>query len=148
MDFDSLKISKNENEKSNFSVTDYSNMSQKLETKISEEKVKVNKSEELKASADNQQKQKNGEVKEEGLKNYKGSYSIEELESAIKIANEKLKKETTRQFSYSIHDKTKQIMISIKDADGKVIKEIPSEESLDFFAKLQELSGILLDEKR
>lgn len=39
-------------------------------------------------------------------------------------------------------------MITIKNSDGKVIKEVPSQESLDFFAKLQELSGMLLDEKR
>jgi len=145
MDFDSLKISKNDNEKSAYVPTDYSNMSHKLETKIADERVKVNNSADLKASGDNQNKQKN--IVDDDTSGYKGTYTIEDIENAIKIANEKLKK-TTRQFSYSVHDQTKQIMIKIKDSDGKVIKEIPSEESLDFFAKLQELSGILLDEKR
>ena len=143
MDFDSLKISRNDTEKANYTATDYSNMSQKLETKIADEKLKVNNAAQLKANADAQKKQKNVTGDEENMSAYKGSYSIED----IKIANEKLK-ETTRQFSYSVHDKTNQIMIRIKDSDGKVIKEIPSEESLDFYAKLQELSGILLDEKR
>ena len=147
MDFDSLKISRNDTEKANYTATDYSNMSQKLETKIADEKLKVNNAAQLKANADAQKKQKNVTGDEENMSAYKGSYSIEDIESAIKIANEKLK-ETTRQFSYSLHDKTNQIMIRIKDSDGKVIKEIPSEESLDFDAKLQELSGILLDEKR
>lgn len=147
MDFDSLKISGNDIEKTNYAVTDYSNMSQKLETKIADEKVKVNNTSSAKAGDNNQKKTKNIVNDEETASNYKGSYSFEELESAIKIANEKLK-ETSRQFSYSIHDATKQIMIKITDSDGQVIKEIPSEESLDFYAKLQELSGILLDKKR
>lgn len=145
MDFDSLKISRNDIDNANYSATDYSNIAQKVETKISEEKVKVNKTAETKTDGGKQKS--NAAADAEESVNYKGSYSMEDLEAAIKIANEKLK-ETTRQFSYSVHDKTKQIMIKIKDMDGKVIKEIPSEESLDFYAKLQELSGILLDEKR
>lgn len=147
MDFDSLKISENENSKSNFQTANYSNTMKNIESKVSEERLKVNNAE-LKMNLDKQnQQKKSDDIKQDGENNYKGNYSKENIENAIKIANEKIKK-TSRQFSYSIHDKTKQVMLSIKDSDGKVIKEIPSEESLDFFAKLQELSGILLDEKR
>ncbi len=146
MDFDSLKISENENSKSSLSAVNYSNMAKNIETRTSEERLKVNNTE-LKMNLDKQyQQQKSDDIKQDGENTYKGNYSKENLENAIKIANEKIKK-TSRQFSYSIHDKTKQVIISVKDSDGKIIKEIPSEESLDFFAKLQELSGILLDEK-
>ena len=146
MDFDSLKISENENSKRSLSAVNYSNMAKNIETRTSEERLKVNNTE-LKMNLDKQyQQQKSDDIKQDGENTYKGNYSKENLENAIKIANEKIKK-TSRQFSYSIHDKTKQVIISVKDSDGKIIKEIPSEESLDFFAKLQELSGILLDEK-
>lgn len=145
MDFDSLKISENESSRSNFSPVNYSNAAKTAETKAADEKFKVN-SAELKMDREKNQQKKSNENDAEEV-SFKGSYNKENLENAIKIANEKIK-QTSRQFSYSIHEKTKQVMISIKDSEGKIIKEIPSEESLDFYAKLQELSGMLLDERR
>lgn len=146
MDFDSLNISKSNNVQNSFSA-DYGSVGKTADIKVSEEKVKTNAAELKTDVTDQKQQQKNGKVQEDGKGVYKGNYK-EDMENAVRLANEKLRKSTNKQFSYSIHEATKQVMITIKDSDGKVIKEVPSEESLDFFAKLQELSGILLDEKR
>ncbi|MDF2925425.1 MAG: flagellar protein FlaG protein [Paenibacillaceae bacterium] len=50
---------------------------------------------------------------------------------------------------FSVHDKTKQIMVKVLDKEsGEVIREIPPEKTMDFVAKLWELAGILVDERR
>ncbi len=50
---------------------------------------------------------------------------------------------------FSIHEKTKQIMVKVKDNDtGEVIREIPPEKSFDFLAKVWEMTGIIVDERR
>lgn len=50
---------------------------------------------------------------------------------------------------FGIHDDTNRLMIKIVDKDTKeVIKEFPPEETLDMIAKVWELAGILVDEKR
>lgn len=150
MDFDSLNILKNNNTQNNYS-SDYSNINSSnnnntIEKKVSDENIKLNTSD-FNIKLDNNKQLKNSDIKEQNDDNqYKGTYN-EAVDNAIKIANEKLK-ELNRQFSYSIHKETNRVMITIKNSDGKVIKEVPSQESLDFFAKLQELSGMLLDEKR
>lgn len=54
-----------------------------------------------------------------------------------------------RRFEYSIHEKTKDIMIKVIDIDTKqVIREIPPEKILDVVAKLCEMAGIMVDERR
>jgi flagellar protein FlaG len=48
-----------------------------------------------------------------------------------------------------VHQKTKQISITVKDKDtGEVIREIPPEKTLDMVARLWKMAGILIDEKR
>ncbi|WP_233531552.1 flagellar protein FlaG [Paenibacillus alkalitolerans] len=50
---------------------------------------------------------------------------------------------------FSIHETTKQIAVSVHDREtGEVIREIPPEKMLDFVAKLWEMAGILVDERR
>lgn len=50
---------------------------------------------------------------------------------------------------FGIHDGTNRVMIKIVDKDTKeVIKEFPPEETLDMIAKVWELAGIMVDEKR
>ncbi|AFC30336.1 flagellar protein FlaG protein [Paenibacillus mucilaginosus 3016] len=66
------------------------------------------------------------------------------LERAIKAAEGK---HTALQFS--VHEQTKQIMVKVLDKDsGELIREVPSEKRLDFLAKLWQMAGILVDEKR
>ena len=52
-------------------------------------------------------------------------------------------------FEYAIHEQTKQIMVKVIDRDTKeLIREIPPEKILDMVAKMWELSGIMIDERR
>ena len=71
-----------------------------------------------------------------------------EIDQQVKDANQQLKL-YGRRLEFSIHDKTKQIMVKvINTADDSVIREIPSEKALDMLAYVWQLTGILLDEKR
>lgn len=50
---------------------------------------------------------------------------------------------------FGIHEKTNRVTIKIVDKNTeKVIKEFPPEETLDMIAKVWEVAGILVDEKR
>lgn len=50
---------------------------------------------------------------------------------------------------YGIHEGTNRVTIKIVDKDTKkVIKELPPEKTLDMIAKVWEMAGILVDEKR
>lgn len=67
--------------------------------------------------------------------------AIERANAAISVANKK--------FEYSIHEKTKEIMIKVIDSNtNKVIREIPPEKILDMVAKMWEMAGLLVDERR
>lgn len=56
---------------------------------------------------------------------------------------------TRTQMEFSIHEKTKEIMVKVINSDTKeVIREIPQEKILDMVAKMWEMAGILIDERR
>lgn len=72
-------------------------------------------------------------------------------------SNEKIKKaveQLNRNMPHSeavfgIHEKTNRVTIKIVDKDSReVIKEFPPEETLDMIAKVWELAGIMVDERR
>lgn len=55
----------------------------------------------------------------------------------------------TCSFEYSIHEATKQIMVKVVDNQTKeVIREFPPEKILDMVAKMWEVAGIMVDERR
>lgn len=71
-----------------------------------------------------------------------------ELKHAVDIANNVLFKNNTH-LQFRIHDITKDVMVKIVDNEtGDVIKEIPPEKMLDLVAKIWEIAGIIVDEKR
>ena len=74
--------------------------------------------------------------------------SQEEIQNAITSANKRAHfGHTNAQFSY--HENTHSISVKIMDAEtNEVIKEIPSEETLEMISKMWELAGIMVDEKR
>lgn len=73
--------------------------------------------------------------------------NIKELEKAVDKANKVFNESTHLKFE--IHDKTKDIMIRIvNDETGEVVKEIPPKKILDMVAKMCEIAGIIVDEKR
>ena len=66
---------------------------------------------------------------------------IERANKAINGAN--------KSFVYAIHEATNQIMVKVIDKDtNEVIREIPSEKILDMVAKMWELNGLFVDERR
>lgn len=78
----------------------------------------------------------------------KSEKSAEDLKKAVEIANKALFKNNTH-LKFEIHNKTKEVMVKIvNDVSGEVVKEIPPEKMLDMVAKLWEIAGILIDERR
>jgi flagellar protein FlaG len=69
---------------------------------------------------------------------------VKTIERAIKAMQGK-----STSLEFTVHEKTRLVSVKVKDSDtGEVIREIPPEKSLDFVAKLWEMAGILVDERR
>ncbi|HOQ37708.1 MAG TPA: flagellar protein FlaG [Acetivibrio sp.] len=67
---------------------------------------------------------------------------------AIEKANKAVRGAET-QFEFSIHEKTKEIMVKVIDINtNEVIREIPPEKILDMVATMLEMAGIIVDERR
>ena len=72
----------------------------------------------------------------------------EQLKKAIAEMNRKISN-SNEEAVFGIHEKTNIITIKIVDKDTKEIrKEFPPEKTLDMIAKVWEIAGILVDEKR
>jgi uncharacterized FlaG/YvyC family protein len=64
--------------------------------------------------------------------------TVEAIENYI-VANE-------RSLNFTVHEATGRIFVKvISEEDGKVIREIPSEEILDHAARMEEIAGLLFD---
>ena len=69
-----------------------------------------------------------------------------QLKKAVEDIN---KKAVNSEAIFGIHEATNRVTIKIIDKDTKkVIKEVTPEKSLDMFAKVWELAGLMVDEKR
>lgn len=115
----------------------------------------------------------NDNLKVEAADNYTGSNSgeqsgasafqqgqakLEATEEQIQADNEKIRKaisemtkkvQTNTEAVFGIHDKTNRVTIKMVDKETKkVIKEFPPDETLDMIAKVWEIAGIMVDEKR
>ena len=74
--------------------------------------------------------------------------SVSDIKKAVGEINNKIK-QTHTSCQYSYHEDTNRISIKvIDDETSEVIREIPPEKTLDMIAKMLELEGILVDEKR
>lgn len=72
----------------------------------------------------------------------------DQLKKAIAEMNKKINN-SNEEAVFGVHEGTNRIMIKIMDKDTKeVIKEFPPEKTLDMIAKIWEMAGILVDEKR
>ena len=72
--------------------------------------------------------------------------SNEQIKKAVEAFNKKF---GSSEAIFGIHEATNRITIKIVDKDTKeVIKELPPEKTLDMIAKVWEMAGILVDEKR
>lgn len=74
-------------------------------------------------------------------------YNSKELGKAIDNLNKLLESNHTH-LKFRMHDKLKEYYVEIiNDVTDEVIKEIPSKKLLDVAAKIQEMVGLLVDEK-
>ena len=94
-----------------------------------------------------------------GAQSFKQSQDrIEATEEQIQEDNEKVRKaisEMTKNVRsnaeavFGIHEKTNRVTIKMVDKETKkVIKEFPPDETLDMIARIWEVAGIMVDEKR
>lgn len=92
----------------------------------------------------NEQSQQNQQS--EGIqKNEK--VDLESFQGLLKNVNEEMKPYDT-QLEFSVHEKTKQVMIKVVNtATNETVREIPSEKLMDIMANLLEVAGILVDVK-
>ena len=96
-----------------------------------------------------------GETPEKNAYNSDGENGYSEENT--KQQNEKIKKAVEQmnknmsnsEAVFGIHEATNRVTIKIVDKDTKkVIKELPPEKTLDMIAKVWEMAGILVDERR
>ena len=110
---------------------------------------------------ESQESSKDRDENPQDQKSQAGSNNMENIQEALgnsKTANDEIKKAVDeinkKMLSHSeaifgIHDKTNRVTIKIVDKDTKeVIKELPPEKTLDMLARVWEMAGILVDEKR
>lgn len=85
-----------------------------------------------------------------GEENNKNNIKLSEksIKEAIEKANKKLVL-ADRKFELSINDETNDVIVKVinKETD-EVMREIPSEKILDMVAKMMELAGLFVDERR
>lgn len=69
-----------------------------------------------------------------------------QLKNAVSDLNKQM---TNSEAVFGIHEKTNRITIKIVDKTTKeVLKEYPPEQTLDIIAKVWEIAGLMVDEKR
>ncbi len=75
-----------------------------------------------------------------------GQASSEQIRQAV----DKINKNTSNQEAiFGIHDATNRVTIKIVDKETKeVIREYPPEKTLDMIAKVWEMAGLMVDERR
>lgn len=70
----------------------------------------------------------------------------EQIKKAVEELNKKMQ---NSEAVFGIHEATNHVTIKIVDKETKeTIKELPAEKTLDMIAKVWEMAGILVDEKR
>lgn len=71
---------------------------------------------------------------------------FEQIRKAVEQLNKKI---GNSEAIFGIHEATNRVTIKLVDKDTKeVIKELPPEKTLDMIARVWDMAGILLDEKR
>ena len=79
---------------------------------------------------------------------YKPTIQEKLIMESIETANRKILG-PEKEFEFAIHKETKQIMVKVLDKNTQeVLREIPPEKVLDAVARMCEIAGIFMDEKR
>lgn len=93
-----------------------------------------------------QDSQQKGSTTEQGKEQTQSQPSNEQIRKAVEQMNKNM---FNSEAVFGIHEATNRVTIKIVDKDTKeVIKELPPEKTLDMIAKVWEMAGILVDERR
>ena len=85
----------------------------------------------------------------EGESGYSEENARQQNEKIKKAVEQMNKNMSNSEAVFGIHEATNRVTIKIVDKDTKkVIKELPPEKTLDMIAKVWEMAGILVDERR
>lgn len=95
-------------------------------------------------------KQTSGDGAGSGNGSAQNQMTPEQQAAQIKKAVEDInKKANNSEAIFGIHEKTNRVTIKLIDKETKeVIKELPPEKTLDMIAKVWEMAGLLVDERR
>ena len=90
----------------------------------------------------------NGSFQQQQQQTVSTQAASEQLKKAIAEMNKKINN-SHEEAVFGIHEETNRVMIKILDKETKeVVKEFPPEKTLDMIAKIWEMAGLLVDEKR
>ena len=70
--------------------------------------------------------------------------SRDEVEAAVEDINDFFQT-MQRSMQFSLDEESERMVVQIKDNDGNVIKQIPSEQALELARRLDEVKGLLLE---
>ncbi len=88
----------------------------------------------------------NVEDKDSNLNRENQQPSSEQLHKAVEDFNKKI---SNSEAIFGIHEGTNRVTIKIIDKESReVIKELPPEKTLDMIARVWEMAGLLVDERR
>ena len=116
-------------------------VSPRMDAEVVQEPVALNTQPVVNAEAASQQK-----GYEENSQEKQAANSNAQIKKAVEDIN---KKAYNSEAIFGIHEETNRITIKIVDRSTKeVIKELPPEKTLDMIARVWEIAGLLVDEKR
>ena len=102
----------------------------------------------IQAQDNSSESEGNGSFQQQQQQAVNTQATTEQLKKAIAEMNKKINN-TNQEAVFGIHEQTNRVMIKILDKETKeIIKEFPPEKTLDMIAKIWEMAGLLVDEKR
>lgn len=118
-------------------------VSVKIEETVSESSIKTENISETKERVT----EVTGNVEKAAGESVKKQLDNETLKKKISEINSKLNNNT--ECHYGIHEETQRVTLKIVDKDTQeVVREVPAEKTLEMIAKVWELTGLLVDERR
>jgi len=92
--------------------------------------------------------QKTSELQSETVSGTEKQDLLPKLEKAVEALNKWLQTETTH-LRFQLHEQLNEYYVEVvNDETNEVIRQVPPKKILDLAAKMQEMIGLLVDEKR
>ena len=74
--------------------------------------------------------------------------NVEAVKTALEALEQIGNKNADTRFQFQVHDKTGKIQVQLVNyRTGEVVEEVPSKKLLDFATQLEELTGLVLEER-